>query len=63
MPSDEDIHTLVERWLTEITPAGANFILGARNDQVATDLRLWTRRICSEIIGELANLTNQIKIA
>ena len=57
LPSDEDIHTLVERRLTEITPAGAKLHTGrSRNDQVATDLRLWTRRICSEIIGELISL-------
>ncbi|MFM7060553.1 MAG: argininosuccinate lyase [Actinomycetes bacterium] len=44
--SDEDIHTAVERRVTELAgPAGAKLHTGrSRNDQVATDLRLWTRR-------------------
>ena len=54
LPDDEDVHTLVERRLTEITPAGAKLHTGrSRNDQVVTDLRLWTKRICSEIVSEL----------
>ncbi|MFW2381000.1 MAG: argininosuccinate lyase [Acidimicrobiales bacterium] len=45
-PGDEDIHTAVERRVTEIAPeAGGKIHTGrSRNDQVATDLRLWTRR-------------------
>ena len=63
LPSDEDIHTLVERRLTEITPAGAKLHTGrSRNDQVATDLRLWTKRICSEIITELISLQETLLI-
>jgi len=44
--SDEDIHTAVERRVTEIAgPPGAKLHTGrSRNDQVATDLRLYTRR-------------------
>jgi len=43
---DEDIHTAVERRVTEIAgDGGAKLHTGrSRNDQVATDLRLWTRR-------------------
>jgi argininosuccinate lyase len=42
---DEDIHTAVERAVTAITPAGAKLHTGrSRNDQVATDLRLWTKQ-------------------
>jgi len=46
VPTDEDIHTAVERRVTEIAgPAGAKLHTGrSRNDQVATDLRLWLRR-------------------
>ena len=46
LESDEDIHTAVERRVTELAgPAGAKLHTGrSRNDQVATDLRLWTRR-------------------
>jgi argininosuccinate lyase len=43
--SDEDIHTAVERRVTELDAAGAKLHTGrSRNDQVATDLRLWTKR-------------------
>ncbi len=48
--SDEDIHTAVERRVTELAPAGAKMHTGrSRNDQVATDLRLWTRRAVDEV--------------
>jgi argininosuccinate lyase len=43
IPSDEDIHTAVERRLTElIGPVAGKLHTGrSRNDQVATDFRLW----------------------
>ena len=43
VPSDEDIHTAVERRLTEIigNAAGKLHTGRSRNDQVATDFRLW----------------------
>ena len=46
LPSDEDIHTAVERRVTELAGAvGAKLHTGrSRNDQVATDLRLWCKR-------------------
>ena len=42
-PSDEDIHTAVERRLTELIgdAAGKLHTGRSRNDQVATDFRLW----------------------
>jgi argininosuccinate lyase len=45
-PGDEDIHTAVERRVTELAgSAGARLHTGrSRNDQVATDLRLFTKR-------------------
>jgi argininosuccinate lyase len=45
-PGDEDIHTAVERRVTELAgPAGARLHTGrSRNDQVATDLRLFAKR-------------------
>lgn len=44
-PTDEDIHTAVERRVTELAgDAGAKIHTGrSRNDQVALDLRLWLR--------------------
>ncbi len=46
LDSDEDIHTAVERRVTELAgPAGAKLHTGrSRNDQSATDLRLWCKR-------------------
>ena len=43
VPSDEDIHTAVERRLTELIGdvAGKLHTGRSRNDQVATDFRLW----------------------
>jgi argininosuccinate lyase len=45
-PGDEDVHTAVERRLHEIAgPAAGRLHTGrSRNDQVATDLRIWCRR-------------------
>jgi argininosuccinate lyase len=42
-PADEDVHTAVERRLTELVgPLGGKLHTGrSRNDQVATDFRLW----------------------
>jgi len=50
-PSDEDIHTAIERRVTEIAGAvGARLHTGrSRNDQVATALRLFTKRELIEV--------------
>ena len=44
--SDEDIHTAIERRVTELAgPAGAKLHTGrSRNDQSATDVRRWMKR-------------------
>ena len=54
----EDIHTAVERRVTELAgEAGARLHTGrSRNDQVATDLRLWVMRELGEIAGLVTNL-------
>ena len=56
--SDEDIHTAVERRVTELAgPAGAKLHTGrSRNDQVATDLRLFTKRALVEVAELVAAL-------
>ena len=54
--SDEDIHTAIERRVTELAgDAGAKLHTGrSRNDQVATDLRLFAKRelagVCARIL-------------
>jgi argininosuccinate lyase len=55
--TDEDIHTAIERRLTEITPAGAALHAGrSRNDQVALDLRLFCMDAAAEATAGLAAL-------
>lgn len=55
--SDEDIHTAVERRVTELAPAGAKIHTGrSRNDQVATDLRLYTKRALAEVAARVVGL-------
>lgn len=56
-PGDEDIHTAVERRVTELDPAGAKLHTGrSRNDQVATAFRLWTRQALGEVAGLVLDL-------
>src|SRR5690606_8678157 len=58
LPSDEDIHTAVERRVTELAgPAGGKLHTGrSRNDQVATDLRLFTKRELAVVAGRVLDL-------
>lgn len=57
-PGDEDIHTANERRLTELVgPLGGKLHTGrSRNDQVATDTRLWTVAAERDILKDLATL-------
>ena len=57
-PTDEDIHMAVERLLTErVGEAGARLHTGrSRNDQVATDLRLYARDAMERLAGLVADL-------
>ena len=56
-PEDEDIHTAVERRVTEITgDTGAKLHTGrSRNDQIATDLRLYTKRSLHEVAAAVVS--------
>ena len=56
--SDEDIHTAVERRLGEIigSLAGKLHTGRSRNDQVATDFRLWLMDSLPELDGAIAGL-------
>ena len=55
---DEDIHTAVERRVTELAgAAGAKLHTGrSRNDQVATDLRLYAKRELSVVADRVLRL-------
>lgn len=56
--SDEDIHTAIERRVTEIAgPAGGKLHTArSRNDQVATDLRLWCKRELRDVALRLVEM-------
>jgi argininosuccinate lyase len=61
-PGDEDVHSLVERLLTErLGETGRRIHAGrSRNDLVANDLRLWCRDAASETIDDLRALITLI---
>jgi argininosuccinate lyase len=57
--NDEDIHTANERRLGEIIGtkiAGKLHTGRSRNDQVATDMRIWTREEGNKLVGILKEL-------
>jgi argininosuccinate lyase len=56
--TDEDIHTAIERRVTELAgPAGAKLHTGrSRNDQVATALRRWCKRELNEVARRVVDL-------
>src|SRR5215207_699428 len=68
-PSDEDIHSAVERRLTELTGsvAGKLHTGRSRNDQVATDFRLWILQTIptmeAGLIGLQGALVEQAELA
>jgi argininosuccinate lyase len=51
-PTDEDVHGAIERWLVdELGPLGGKLRAGrSRNDQIASDLRLWCRDACDDLV-------------
>ena len=58
LEGDEDVHSLVERLLTQrLGELGARIHAGrSRNDLVATDLRLWCRTEAGAVVGSIAAL-------
>lgn len=62
-PSDEDIHTAIERRVTQIAgDAGARIHTArSRNDQVATDLRLWTKREVARVRSHVLELVDVLE--
>ena len=61
-PDDEDVHTAIERGLLELLgPVGGKLRAGrSRNDQVATDFRLYLRDQARGIAGALVDLIEAI---
>jgi argininosuccinate lyase len=62
VPSDEDIHTAVERRLTELigVTAGKLHTGRSRNDQVATDFRLWMLQTIPQLDSAFRNLQSAL---
>ncbi len=62
LPSDEDVHTAMERRLTEIigVVAGKLHTGRSRNDQVATDLTLWLIEAIQQVDEHLSNVMNAL---
>ena len=60
--TDEDVHTAVERRLTELAPAAAGRLHAgrSRNDQVALDLRLYCRDSARTLAAGLARLAGAL---
>jgi argininosuccinate lyase len=63
--ADEDVHTAVERRLTELVgPAGGKLHTGrSRNDQVATDLHLWLKQAAADAVAAVAGLLDALVAA
>ena len=62
--SDEDIHTAIERRVTVLTPAGGKLHTGrSRNDQVATDVRLWTKAALADVVSRVVDLQETLLAA
>lgn len=61
-PADEDVHSLVERELTErLGELGARIHAGrSRNDLVAQDFRLWCREAADDLLDGLSGLLTTI---
>jgi len=59
---DEDVHSFVERELTaRVGDLGKKLHTGrSRNDQVATDLRLWAGEACGQRVREIRHLQRAV---
>jgi argininosuccinate lyase len=62
LDADEDVHSAVERRLTELVgPLGGKLHTGrSRNDQVATDLALWLKGAHAAAVAALAELAGAL---
>src|SRR6476661_6770709 len=61
-PADEDVHGALERILVErLGPLGGRLRAGrSRNDQVATDLRLYLRQAARPLTGLVSDLAEAL---
>jgi argininosuccinate lyase len=57
-PTDEDLHGAIERWLVaELGELGGKLRAGrSRNDQIVSDLRLWSKAAADRVIAAIVGL-------
>jgi len=62
LETDEDLHGAVERWLVEeLGELGGRLRAGrSRNDQIVSDLRLWSMGAADDVIGAIVGLQNAL---
>jgi argininosuccinate lyase len=62
-PTDEDIHTAIERRVTQIAgePGGRIHTGRSRNDQVATAIRLWCKREVAVVATHVLHLVDTLE--
>ena len=57
----EDVHMNIEQALTEMTPSAKKIHTArSRNDQIATDMRLWFKDACISIMSDLETLIKRL---
>jgi len=61
---DEDLHGAIERWLVaDLGDLGGRLRAGrSRNDQIVSDLRLWSRAACDELVTAIADLADALLV-
>jgi argininosuccinate lyase len=60
-PALEDVHMNIEQALTQSVPAAAKLHTArSRNDQVATDMRLWFKDACSRLDASLSGVIQSL---
>ena len=62
LDTDEDLHGAIERWLIdELGELGGKLRAGrSRNDQIVSDLRLWSMAAADRLVGAVAELQNAL---
>ena len=58
LPTDEDLHGAIERWLVEeLGDLGGRLRAGrSRNDQIVSDVRRWARDACDVVVAGIGDL-------
>jgi argininosuccinate lyase len=62
LPDDEDLHGAIERWLlAELGDLGGRLRAGrSRNDQIVSDLHLWSLNACDAVVAAITDLADAL---